>query len=398
MTKKTAAEIAAEIAWEHVYTRAPQEADEADIRRFADQVAARVVGRMSPGAPLPTLAVHWPQPTHEGDVEDGAAYPDPSAAGTKAGDHATVTGEEAADSVLAAEWRSQRKTTEAERARVTTEQLTESVSTEDRMALRHHPDVIDAARALATAAKLSATHGQDYRSAIWLVSVLVERLRHPLDHASRMTSDDPALTAALAIARNRTNVLTRNIDNPRAAERDRAAVLIPYVQRLSEDLSGAIEDSISHHGPGRWALEETLDRSRNLARAVSLALLYASPPQQREARYASPLQENLLELVKLCVDEVRRTVSSVLGREVPLLDEESVKSFLNDFTTSDLRTADLAGVDLGGVRWSENETRWPTTLDITELKAHSRETPAGSGIYIVEPGTTPAHVHRPTSS
>ncbi|WP_159394325.1 hypothetical protein [Streptomyces sp. NRRL S-495] len=76
------------------------------------------------------------------------------------------------------------------------------------------------------------------------------------------------------------------------------------------------------------------------------------------------------------------------------LDLEFLAEVLDDFTTADLTSVDLAGVDLAGVRWSELRTRWPAAISVDQLRADSRETLPGSGIYIVRPGTGTRDVTR----
>ncbi|MEH0447716.1 MULTISPECIES: hypothetical protein [unclassified Streptomyces] len=60
---------------------------------------------------------------------------------------------------------------------------------------------------------------------------------------------------------------------------------------------------------------------------------------------------------------------------------------MDDFTATDLSNADLTGIDLGGVYWSEHTTRWPPAINVEDLKARSKETPSGSGTWIVRSGT-----------
>ncbi|MEV6976912.1 hypothetical protein [Kitasatospora sp. NPDC093806] len=63
---------------------------------------------------------------------------------------------------------------------------------------------------------------------------------------------------------------------------------------------------------------------------------------------------------------------------------------LDDFTDADLTDIDLTGVDLTGVHWTPDGTRWPSTVDIEQLRAESVETPPGSGVFVVRPGTARA--------
>ncbi|WP_380283725.1 hypothetical protein [Kitasatospora purpeofusca] len=77
---------------------------------------------------------------------------------------------------------------------------------------------------------------------------------------------------------------------------------------------------------------------------------------------------------------------------VPGLCTAFLTGALDDFTAANLQDVDLAGVDLAGVRWSLRGTRWPPTVDVERLMADSEETPAGSGIYVVRPGTATAEM------
>lgn len=57
------------------------------------------------------------------------------------------------------------------------------------------------------------------------------------------------------------------------------------------------------------------------------------------------------------------------------------------FKCIEVRTAQLEDIDLDGVLWSDR-TRWPSAVNIEDLKARPQETPEGSGIYTIQPGTT----------
>ncbi|MBO3752988.1 hypothetical protein J5X84_43675 [Streptosporangiaceae bacterium NEAU-GS5] len=84
-------------------------------------------------------------------------------------------------------------------------------------------------------------------------------------------------------------------------------------------------------------------------------------------------------------------MGQVLGRDVPVLGEDEVHTFLDDFTTADLRTVTLIGIDLGDVRWSEHGTQWPDGVNVEDLKTRSEETPEGSGIYVIRSGEAAMH-------
>ncbi|MFE4626005.1 hypothetical protein [Streptomyces mirabilis] len=83
----------------------------------------------------------------------------------------------------------------------------------------------------------------------------------------------------------------------------------------------------------------------------------------------------------------RRALGHRLGDlNFPALTAAELRAFVDDFMYADLRPADLLGVDMTGVRWS-TQTLWPAELDVEELRNHSVEDPAGSGIFVVRSGT-----------
>ncbi|MBB5085279.1 hypothetical protein HNR40_010793 [Nonomuraea endophytica] len=63
-------------------------------------------------------------------------------------------------------------------------------------------------------------------------------------------------------------------------------------------------------------------------------------------------------LVGRFVIQAEQAIREVLGCVVPLR-EETVRLFLDDFTTADLPMTRLTGIDLAGDRRSETGTRWP---------------------------------------
>ncbi|MFG2961579.1 hypothetical protein ACGF5O_48685 [Streptomyces sp. NPDC048291] len=92
-------------------------------------------------------------------------------------------------------------------------------------------------------------------------------------------------------------------------------------------------------------------------------------------------------IVIIRIQEVCRAIGLALNCTPPALDLESLHTFLDDFTQADLRDADLKGTDLAGVHWSQHTTLWPPAVDINDLKTHSKETQAGSGVWIIRSGT-----------
>ncbi len=68
------------------------------------------------------------------------------------------------------------------------------------------------------------------------------------------------------------------------------------------------------------------------------------------------------------------------------VDEESLSSLMDDFTTDDLSDADVreGDIKLAGVRWSDGTT-WPASTDIDRLKRRSDRQEDGS--WIIRAGT-----------
>jgi hypothetical protein len=89
-------------------------------------------------------------------------------------------------------------------------------------------------------------------------------------------------------------------------------------------------------------------------------------------------------------------MGGVLGlQHVDGLVEAVLDDVLDDFTHSSLANTDLTSVDLTGVRWSVSGTRWPPGTDIEVLRARSRETAPGTGIYVIE---RPGGMDKPVTS
>lgn len=123
----------------------------------------------------------------------------------------------------------------------------------------------------------------------------------------------------------------------------------------------------------RAGLAGALARSEDITAVLTLAL---SGDPQREA------------LGSILCREVCRNIGSALRQEAPSLDVAAVSSLLDDFTRADLRNCDLDDCNvLIGVYWSQ-QTKWPKTMDVEALKARSRETPPGSGVWVVRSGPT----------
>lgn len=87
--------------------------------------------------------------------------------------------------------------------------------------------------------------------------------------------------------------------------------------------------------------------------------------------------------VATCTNHLQKAIGRVLRRDLPELDEGSLNTFLDDFTTADLTDTDLTGIDITQIRWSRS-TRWPAT-GVEEVRNRSEET--SPGVYIVRSDT-----------
>ncbi|WP_436762722.1 hypothetical protein [Streptosporangium sp. V21-05] len=214
-------------------------------------------------------------------------------------------------------------------------QLTWPIGPEDRLMLRLHPQVMTTSRNL----------------------VLIGILAHRLD---------------LAFGRIR-------------------ALCPELVRDLDLDLDrGSVLDLVS-------VLSRVLDCVRDLARDLDLDLDSVRDRVRALARSLARDLDLVLRLdlaggiVDFHVAEVREAIALALGQDLPGLDEASLKAFLDDFTTADLRAANVTGVNLDGVRWSESGTKWPRGMDTEALKVRSEEIGTGSGIHVVRSGSATVH-------
>ncbi|MEV5142260.1 hypothetical protein AB0K71_28880 [Streptomyces syringium] len=249
-----------------------------------------------------------------------------------------------------------------------------SVSPQIRLALRTNPDVTTALRAIDHARNFERVVGHAGQLARHLICILesatdlqgaiapdsATALNSSFDSAGRIFND---LARTLDSATDLTRRLGIAFDR---ASFDRASAF-SHACTVVRSLDGVL-------GPASLYVRDP-DRALTLALAGTIHLV----------RYLDDARG--LPLVDTLISTVRRIISEALGRELPVLDVESMATFLNDFTTSDLRTTDLKGVDLTGVRWSESGTYWPDTMDVEDLKTKSQETPAGSGVWVVRSGT-----------
>ncbi|MFJ3310359.1 hypothetical protein ACIPSA_46710 [Streptomyces sp. NPDC086549] len=296
-----------------------------------------------------------------------------------------------------------------------TDEFPVSASPADRMALRNHPDVKAASDALTSALvigfRLDQEHGVyldlGYARAhvASLGRDLIRNLIRDIQDARAFSSGlapgseyDRALSVGLDLARSLDRVFSPTHDPDDALNRALDIVLaISHALALNRTL----------------ALQRALDRAEDLNRILSvgralnhahhhdiarglddaLNCAYALNPNPAPDIVLNPAHSRILAkaVIDVRTDEVRRAIGLALLQDPPPLDTDSVRAFLDDFTTADLRTTNLADVDLDGVRWSQHTTRWPKTMDVELLKTHSEETPPGSGNWTVQSGTATIH-------
>lgn len=181
--------------------------------------------------------------------------------------------------------------------------------------------------------------------------------------------------------------------------------LDPHLATVADAGAGRRAEDAAHLVAIRLArlLDSTILRTLEEIRRSALGVRHAGVLQEAEILASvvstslgmfdpgSPAGEKLQllrEVLHMAGLADRRLTAHLLPRlDIPppsaialeLLDDR----FADDFTTADLRDADLAGLDLTGVRWSPRGTRWPPTLDVTDLLNRSEEDPPGSGVYVV---------------
>ncbi|MEE1943087.1 hypothetical protein V1L54_27400 [Streptomyces sp. TRM 70361] len=247
------------------------------------------------------------------------------------------------------------------------------LSPADRMALRNHPRVKEASQARASA----LAHARDLDLTLGRALALAHDLTH--DRALALARDralDRALALAHALGRARALALdpALALDRARDLALDRARDL---------DLDRALDLALDL----ARALDLDFDRAQALAHAHARDFTHALVRGFDLGR----VRDRAHDLTRIVLDihaaEVRRAIGLALRREPPEIDEDSLHTLLNDFTTADLSDADLTDMDLSGVHWSEHGTQWPPALDVEDLKARSDETPPGSGTWTVRSGT-----------
>lgn len=129
------------------------------------------------------------------------------------------------------------------------------------------------------------------------------------------------------------------------------------------------------------ALADALDRVRAFAVALG------DPRVEGGARELAGDPTRVLAVADALfgiIDRVltRRLARLLAGVDVANLTSGQAAGLLDDFTQADLRRVDLTGVDLTGLRWSA-ATRWPSPGFAEQVKARSRETGPGSGVFEV---------------
>ncbi|GAA3087405.1 hypothetical protein [Streptosporangium carneum] len=245
-----------------------------------------------------------------------------------------------------------------ERGHTTVEQFLRSVSPESRLLLRRRPVVVSASRHLEEVLTLNdiltrahrLAHGSDRIRDPYRIRYLIIDLVENLAHASDL-AHDMALNFMLP------HLLVRDLTH-----------IYEIVGNLSLDLTHASSRVNDRPLISALSQEQALALAHTLARVFALALARTD------------------DLIGFCVDQVRRAIALALGQDLPVLHKELIKAFLDDFTTADLRAANVISVDLTGVQWSESRTKWSEEMDVEALKARSKETGMGSGIYVVQSG------------
>ncbi|MDX2835443.1 hypothetical protein [Streptomyces scabiei] len=173
---------------------------------------------------------------------------------------------------------------------------------------------------------------------------------HDLAHALDLAR---ARALALALARDLAlaHALARDIDVAHAHDLAHARDLA-----LARDLARDL------------ALDLALDRALDLAHALA----HAHDRTLDRTRYR-------------CLQIINNEYTQAVGALVAV-DEESLASLMDDFTTDDLSNADVREDDikLTGVRWSD-ATTWPASTDIYRLKRRSDRQEDGS--WIIREGT-----------
>ncbi|MCX5278301.1 hypothetical protein [Streptomyces virginiae] len=285
----------------------------------------------------------------------------------------------------------------------------------DRMALRDHPDVKTAKRALDRALSLNTDPRNtlvrdlalDLAGGIdrGLARCVARALSRALDDAIARDRDDAIargrdpdrdLAHALRLARDLAHTVRRartisgdivkffrDRVSVRARARDLADAL-DFARALDALIARALDDAIAQNRDEAIAraLDDAIARGRLLDRDLADALA-----RVRDLARALGRHVDRAAFIKIRTNEVCRAIGLALHREFRVLDAEEVLTLLDNFTHDDLRATDLRGSDLRGVHWSQH-TQWPPVVDVEALKTRSKETPPGSGIWIIQSGTT----------
>ncbi|MEU1853724.1 hypothetical protein ABZ499_31790 [Streptomyces sp. NPDC019990] len=178
-----------------------------------------------------------------------------------------------------------------------------------------------------------------------------------------------ALTLARDLGLARAPGLTLARDLARNRARDLARVL-------------ALEPALDHAHDLARDLARGLDCARDLARDLARGLDLA---RDLALDLALDLDRDLDRARSRCLQIINDEYTQAVGAPVAV-DEESLASLMDDFTTDDLSNADLRedDINLAGVRWSDRTT-WPASTDIYRLKQRSDRQEDGS--WIIRAGT-----------
>lgn len=234
--------------------------------------------------------------------------------------------------------------------------------------------------------------------------------RHPLvlavllsDLIIQALDLDQALARGLDLDLDYARRLSHNLI--RASDRAHNLDLI-YARRLADKLARARSlardldnGGYLHHIPARnraYARVLASDLARVLASDLDLAQdlvdLSGSDDLIRSLSTARDLTRTID--LSLGLDHARSLahhIALMMGRHLGIKQVEGLATALlngalDDFTHADLTHVELDERNLIGVRWSVSGTIWPPGTDIDRLRSRSKETPPGTGIYVIGKG------------
>ncbi|MFE3206078.1 hypothetical protein [Embleya sp. NPDC059237] len=258
--------------------------------------------------------------------------------------------------------------------RLLLERFVQSVDPQKRLALRHRTPVTSTLRDLALAGRITRELRHARRHTTNLLDDLVDAARvDPSDEQVRSQArEHHALRGIGGIHQKILSLAFHVLDQAWTTADTRN-----NTTRLIDAVSDALECSKRLLDPNAWPLPPVPTQmwsqadSTNLVHALTAAVTYAARLAQRS------------------LTEARHEMGLVLGRFPLSLNERSLRALIHDFTTSDLRDLALTTDELTGVLWSKTGTRWPASIDIDTLEAHSQESPHQSGIFLVRSPSIP---------